>query len=225
MPIVALEAAIAAVNMPLAFARSGEHTQLVAVLSARPGRNSFVDEDGRWLGAYIPAAFRTFPFRLGRVEGRDEHVLCIASEGDHLVQGDQPIYEESGELSAQVQQIVSFLNTFEASRQQALAAGAALIEAGVLAPWPIRVRDQSGSDRTIGGMLRVDEQALSAVPDKAFLKLRRVGALGLAYAQMLSVSRLEILSRLSYLATSRAQSRKKELNLDFLREEDGNLVF
>lgn len=225
-PVVSMEVGMAAVNMPLAFTKAGNLIQLVAVMGSKPGKNNFVSKDGQWLGLYVPAVLRAFPFRLGRVEGRNDFAVCIAKDGGYLGAGGEPIYDTTGELAPKTKEAVDFLHQFENSRQQTLFAAAALQEAGVLSPWPIKTRDAGGREAMTDGLFRIDEQALSKISDEAFLKLRKVGALAIAYAQLLSMSRLELLGRLGQLAEQPANTnKKKELNLDFLREDDGNLVF
>lgn len=227
VPVVGLEVGSAALNMALAFVKHENIVQLVAVLGPQPGVNLFVGHDGKWLGSYIPGAFRSFPFRLARVEGRQEMALCI--EEGHLGSGDDPVYDGSGNLSRQVGESVNFLNAFEKSRQQTLFAAKALDEAGLLTPWSIKVRTPDGKEGAFGGIYRIDEPALNALDEAAFLKLRKVGALPIAYAQLLSIPRLEVLTRLSEfrarLAKAQPQQQGSNLNLDFLREDDGNLVF
>lgn len=51
IPLAAVEAAQAAAELPLAFASVDGVTQLVAVMSAKPGRNWFVGSDGSMAGA------------------------------------------------------------------------------------------------------------------------------------------------------------------------------
>lgn len=226
VPIVSLEVATAAVNMPLAFIKHEKMVQLVAVAGPQPGRNLFVGPDGKWLGAYIPGILRSFPFRLARVEGREDMALCI--DDAHLGAGDDPIYDQSGNLARQVGESVNFLNAYEKSRQQTMFAASALNDAGVLTSWPIKARTPDGKESAFSGLHRVDEIALNGLDEATFLKLRKVGALPIAYAQLLSISRFEVLTRLSEFQARLAKApaaKEKGLNLDFLREDDGNLVF
>jgi len=55
-------------RLPLAFVKEQDRYFLVAVLSFAPGTNLFVARDGKWLGEYIPAVFRSYPFMLARAE-------------------------------------------------------------------------------------------------------------------------------------------------------------
>lgn len=76
-----------------------------------------------------------------------------------------------------------------------------MAKAGVIRPWQIRLKAEE-SERTIAGLHRIDEAALNALADDAFLKLRRIsGALPIAYAQMLSTSQLGIFEQLARLQT------------------------
>ena len=51
-----------------------------------------------------------------------------------------------------------------------MSAVAALAEAGVIQPWPIKLKAEQG-ERAIAGLHRVDEAALNALADDVFLKL------------------------------------------------------
>jgi SapC len=68
----------AALAMPIAFMHQEPDTYVpVALTSPRAGRNVFVAPLGQWLGTYVPFAWRTYPFRLLRVQSSDQVVLCI----------------------------------------------------------------------------------------------------------------------------------------------------
>lgn len=76
LPLGASEFRHAVPAMPIGFvARSGRYipAALVAVMKAR---NVFVGPTGQWLGGYVPATLRAYPFSLRRVEG-SEPTLCI----------------------------------------------------------------------------------------------------------------------------------------------------
>ncbi len=76
---------------------------------------------------------------------------------------------------------------------------AALAEARVIQPWPIKLKAEQ-SERSITGLYCIDEVALNALADDVFLKLRKTsGALPIAYAQMLSMGQLGIFQHLARL--------------------------
>ena len=64
VPLTATELPKAVMTLPVGFIEQGGAFVLVAVLGLQPGKNLFVGPQGRWVGNYIPAAFRSYPFRL-----------------------------------------------------------------------------------------------------------------------------------------------------------------
>ena len=86
----------------------------------------------------------------------------------------------------------------ERSRRGTDLAVAALAQAGVIRPWQIKLKTDQG-EQAISGLHRIDEAALTALPDDVFLKLRKASALPLAYAQMLSAGQLGIFEHLARL--------------------------
>jgi len=86
----------------------------------------------------------------------------------------------------------------ERNRKVTDLAVAALAQADVIQPWPIKLKTDQG-EQAVGGLHRVDETALRALPDEGFLKLRKAAALPIAYAQMLSVGQLGVFALLARL--------------------------
>jgi hypothetical protein len=199
--VVGAELAAAALSMPLAFIGQADRHTLVAVLSLTPGRNLFVAPDGRWLGGYVPALFRAYPFGLAPKQGTDEIVLCV-DEGSGLVTdaqpGGEPFFDGDGKLSPAVQQTFDLLVQVEGSRRATEVSVAALTDAGVIQPWPIKVKTEQG-EQPIGGLHSINEAALNALPDEIFLRLRKASALPLAYTQLLATGQIGILSHLTKL--------------------------
>lgn len=166
----------------------------VALLGVDGANNLYLHDDGRWLGSYVPAAVRAHPFRLGQPRG-GEQALCLDSE--HLCEPEtgQPLFDQDGNLAEPVQQTLKFLTECEKNRRATQAATHALNEAGLIEPWPLQVaRGEDLSPVQVQGLYRVNEQALNALTDEAFVSLRPYGALALAYAQRFSMNHLEQLA-------------------------------
>ena len=184
--------------MPLAFVQEADRFVLVALLSLKPGRNMFLAPDGRWLGGYIPAALRAYPFRLLPKQGTNEVVLCIDADSGLVVEGQtgEDFFDQDGNVSPALKTVFDFLMEAERSRKAADLAVSALAEAGVIKPWPIKLKTEQG-EQAIGGLHHIDEAALAALPDDGFLKLRKASALPVAYAQLLSAGQLGIFGNLA----------------------------
>jgi hypothetical protein len=102
VPLAASELARAALAMPLAFLQLEGRYTLVAVQSLLPQRNMFVTADGRWLGLYVPAFYRGYPFRLLRKPDSEELVLCVDEESGLIVDGTSPgeeFFDKDGNAS------------------------------------------------------------------------------------------------------------------------------
>jgi len=171
------------------------------VLSLVPGRNIFVGSDGRWLGNYVPAWFRVYPFRFLPQKGGGEAVLSV-DEGSRLVvdadSSGETFFDADGKLSPALKPIVELLRQVQRSQQATDLAVSALAQAGVIKPWQIKIKSEQG-EQAVSGLDHVDEAALGALPDAAFLKLRAASALPIAYAQMLSEGQLSVLGQLARL--------------------------
>jgi len=193
--------------MPVAFVEQSGRRQLMAVLSLSPGRNMFVGPDGRWLGSYVPVFFRSYPFRLLQPDGTDESVLCVDEDSKLIVAGHEAgedFLDAKGGPSAAVKPIVDLLTEVERSRKTTQVAVSALFEAGVVQPWKITLKTPGG-EQVIGGLHRIDEAALNALEDEAFVKLRKAGALPVAYAQILSMGQLGVFDLLARFQTPATQ--------------------
>lgn len=220
--LVGAELARAALSFPVAFIQQGEDFVPAAVLGLESNRNLFVAADGRWLGGYVPAALRGYPFILGRTE-EGQQLLCV-DEGSGLVSegpDGQRFFEDDGTPSKAVGEVLDFLTKIEQNRAATATVCAALKARNLIEPWPITLKSDQG-DRKIEGLFRVNETALNALDDEAFLTLRSRGALPLAYAQLLSMQQLRMLAELAAVRAPRPQRTPlgAELDLSWL-EGDG----
>lgn len=79
-----------------------------------------VAPDGRWLGGYVPAYFRSYPFRLLRQQNTDQTVLCVDTDSGLVVEGDvagEDFIGPDGNISPALKQVVDFLDETERSRR------------------------------------------------------------------------------------------------------------
>jgi hypothetical protein len=207
VPVVGGELARLAAAMPVAFFEQSGRYQLVAVLSLTPGHNMFVGSDGRWVGGYIPAWCRSYPFHLVQPEGSEDAVLCVDEEGALIAEGEsggEDFFDPEGAVSQALRPIVDLLLESERSRKATEIAVSALAEAGVITPWPITVKTDEG-EKPLTGLHRIDEPALNALGDEGFLKLRKASALPVAYAQLLSMGQLSVFADLAKLQVQLAR--------------------
>jgi hypothetical protein len=209
--LVAAEIPKAISAMPMAFTRHQDRYILVAVLSLIPDINFFVAPDGRWLGKYIPSVFRSYPFCQARVEGQENHVLCV-DEDSGLINDDktagEPFFDDNGELTQPVKDVMNFLNHVTQNRAVTETAVVSLAEAGLITEWPLKIKDEV-QEKPVSGLYRVDETRLNALDDQTFLKIRKAGALPIAYAQLMSMGNMQNLAQMAKAWEQMNQSQMK----------------
>lgn len=205
VPIVAAELSRAVSSMPLAFVRLREQYLLVGVLSLAPGRNLFVAPDGRWLGAYVPSAFRGVPFRLVKSEKQADLILCVDEDAGLVYDGKElgeRFFDEDGNISRPLKEVMDFLHNVEKNKMATEGAVSALNQAGAIIPWRLKI-----GGKNIEGLYRVDEAKLLETEDSIFLQLRKAGALPIAYGQLLSMGNLFILEKLAAVRKKHDENR------------------
>lgn len=226
VPLVGAEMAQGVHNFPIVFAPLGESFSLMALLSLQPESNLYIAPDGRWLATYVPAILRQYPFAVGLPAEGGEPILCVDADSDLLSDTDgQPMFEIDGEPSEAMRKIMDFISEIERNRAATIRAVNALSKHKLIVPWEITLQQKSGPQQ-LNGLFKIDEVAMNALPDDAFLEVRHSGALPIVYAHLLSLNRIDLLVR---LATARAQSPTPAAKAPALAagaiDPNGDLIF
>lgn len=197
VPVVIAELQQAVLSFPLAFVRQQEQFELMAILGVVSEQNLFVGGDGRWLGNYVPAYIRSYPFRLVRAEG-DKLLLCVDEEGARVgdeKEGELFFDDEEGGPSEAIRNVLAFLQQLKAAEVRTRDACNVLAKKEVLKPWPLSVKRPQG-EQTISGLFQADEAVLHGLDKESIVELRDTGALAVAYGQIFSMGNLHVLGRL-----------------------------
>lgn len=227
-PLVMQELPKACMTLPIAFVAQDDKFIPVAVQGLHPGQNLFVAPDGRWLGGYIPAIYRSYPFALANAEN-DQLVLCVDADSGLLSDSEgEPFFDEQGQPSQPVKDVLNFLQQVQANRALTARLCAALAAEGLIQPWSITLETEEG-EKTVQGLYRIDEAAFNALQGEALYRIHQAGALPLVYCQLLSMQHLHMLGKLTAAharvkAQSQPATRAGELDLDFLNNH-GTISF
>ncbi|MEX1198727.1 MAG: SapC family protein [Pseudohongiellaceae bacterium] len=212
----------------LAFIQRDGNWQPVALLGIGGEKNLYVDADGKWLGRYVPAALRGYPFTLAAREDGDK-VLCLneahlATEGTSE-DGTQPLFHGE-ELAEPTARTLGFLKQCDQARTGTAAATKALADADLFQPWPLKVnRGEEKEPLTLDGLHHINEQRLNELDAETFAGLRRAGALLLAYSQLLSMVQTEQLGQRAEHLGAQAKARTATDDLGSLFDDSGSLNF
>lgn len=212
----------AMLHLPIAFLASGDAYVPVAVQGLAPRQNLFVDRDGRWLGAYVPAAYRCYPFSFAEA-APGQPVLCFDEDSGLLSSAEgEEFFDAEGKPGTAVADVMRFLAQLTPGRQQMQKVCELLQKHNLFEPWPIRIVGEHG-EQALAGLYRINEAAMNKLPADAFIELRDAGALVCVYCQLLSAPHLQTLGKLSEFHTkagnaapARVPTKGKELDLSFL---------
>ncbi|MCD5995590.1 SapC family protein [Pseudomonas sp. CDFA 602] len=218
-PLVAQELPKAMLSMPIGFAAEGESFFPVAVQGLTPGKNLFVANDGSWLTSYIPAPYRSYPFRMVTNE-HGEYVLCV-DEASGLVSDSvgQPFFNEDSTPSSRLLSILEFFKQIDNNRNLTQAACSILQKYNLIQMWPITIKGEQ-AEHQVEGLFRIDEALLNALSGEALLEVQQCGGLTIAYCQMLSMQHLPAMGQLADAHVAAQQKTDKVLveNLGFMSE-------
>lgn len=181
----------AARNCPIVFAQAGAEWQPVMVVGLAEQQNLCVDEHGDWRSdSYLPAYVRRYPFCTALAARDDSRVVVCVDEAGL---GDEAPYffDPKGEDTPLWRELDHLIREMDiASRQTALFCQR-LVALGLLEPFEAAVRPAVGQERHVGGMWRVGEGKLNALPATVIVELMRSGFLSRIYAHLMSLDNFQ----------------------------------
>jgi hypothetical protein len=209
-PLLCSEFPKAAHCLPIVFAVQNKETRQLgafALLGLQPDMNLLVDVQGNWLGRYIPAIFRRYPFLVVKgAADKEEYIFCIDEAGGHLFDsGGQPLFDAKGNQSAFLKKVFNFVRQCQQQVPVGEKLCALLQKFDLFTELILDLPEgQRGKMLKMSGLLRVDEKKLGALSDADFLELRRFGALALIYAHLFSLRQVEALAERLKNATGKS---------------------
>jgi hypothetical protein len=158
--------------------------------------------------------------------------LCFDEDSKLLTKNEgEALFDAEGQPTPTTKNILGFLNHVEQNRKLTQLLCQSLADHNLLQAWPIKVQTEDGKQKTIQGLLRIDEEALNKLGSSALQALQRSGALAIAYMQLLSMQHLIGVANLARAlaeqdknkgAQSLVNKSSGELDLEFL---NGNGTF
>lgn len=201
--VLAGEAGQIAMNYPIVFVTENDAILPFAMLGLSKGENLFVDDAGRWLGLYIPAILRRFPFFMGRSSAGDakENLMLLVDDAYLSETEGEPLFgPDEGEPKGPVARAIQFLTEIAIQDARTATIIKSMADSQLFDPLPLQVTRGSDAPVNLTGIMTINEAKLNALPDDKFLEFRRSGALTLAYAHLISLGQF---GRLRSLASAR----------------------
>lgn len=199
MAIGAHEVPKIGLHVPLAFVQQQDGYDLVALTGLKEEENLLVNPlNGHWLVSYLPDFAKVYPFRLAPRPNSDDLMVIVDMESGLVTHNSQDLrfFEDNGQPSQAFSEVTATLERLQRGRMVSFELCQRLQDAEVFEPWPLMVQD-GDSQHQMKGLFRINEEALRGLGNVAFLALRKNNALGLAYAQMMSMGNVHTLGRLA----------------------------
>ncbi|WP_354005158.1 SapC family protein [Ramlibacter cellulosilyticus] len=212
VPLTAVEFRSAAGEYPIVFVQSGASLWPAVVLGLRREENLMVTEQGEWLGRYIPAFVRRYPFVFSAAAGDRQMVLCVdeAFPGFNRQGRGEPLFTPAREPSPYVGRVLRFLQEYRAQFARTRAFCERLQQLELLEP--MQARFTVGTmPLSLGGFLAVGRQRLKALPGDALASLAAQDELELLYLHLHSLRNFESLHhRLPFAAAEALPAAEAE---------------
>lgn len=192
IPLLVGEVAHAVRHYPLVFVPGIDNTApvLVALVGLGDNVNRFVDSQGQWRAdTYVPAYVRRYPFLPLQTPGQAEPILGIDLSAPWVhTQAGEAFVDATGHATPRLERVMTFQNEYQQQAEATAAMCIALQGAEVMVAQTLQWLDARGERQQLDGFLCVDEGKLKALLPDALVTLHRADAMGLAYAQLLSMS-------------------------------------
>ena len=227
-PLLAAEVAHAVTCFPIAFIKHNDNYQLVVLQSLQPNINLYVNKQGQWLAPYMPSWYRSHPLRLLQ-NNTGEYLLCVDEDSSSFQinsTGEQRLFDAQGNYTSSLSKVLEFLQQCHNNRMLTETLVNQIAEAELIIPWPLQLETGKGQPTPVNGVYQIDEHALRTLPGSQLAVLSQSGALAVAYAQLLSIPRLQDFSRrYRQRVEDQTQEASGEINLDNLFGDQGDSKF
>ena len=119
------EALLCSESLPIAFIKNNEEDgkenyKLIALCGLFKKKNAFLDNNSKWTGSYIPAIYRSYPYKILKENPHDEKkILCIDTDNDLFTEENEKnsiaLFEKNGEPSEYLKRTIKFVSSLEKS--------------------------------------------------------------------------------------------------------------
>ena len=189
VPLMAVEFIRAATEYAIVFTAAGDDVLPAAVLGVKPEQNLYLSADAQWQAKYVPAFVRRYPFVFSASSDGKTLTLCIdeSHPGLNAAGRGQRLFGDDGKPAPYVQQVLKFLQEYQAHFERTRAFGRRLKEYDLLEPMQAQVTTPKGEKLSLGGFMAVPRAKLRALAPEALAALAKTDELELLYLHLYSM--------------------------------------
>ena len=205
VPLTGVEFPMALAEYPIIFAGSPGEIAPAVILGLGGTENNFLAPDFTWMGKYIPAFIRRYPFVFSRAD--DRFLLCVDEEyaGFNRDGLGQQFFTPEGEMAPLVQNVLAFVQEYQAQFTRTQMFCAKIEKLDILEPMQAQVTVDGVMQNMLGGFQAVSREKLKALPGDTLAELAATDELELIYLHLQSMRNFEALR--DRMVTSRQRTR------------------
>ncbi|MDD7804747.1 MAG: SapC family protein [Endozoicomonas sp. (ex Botrylloides leachii)] len=191
VPLTGIEFFEASRDMPVLFRKEEDGNFLpLALLSLMNEGHKQLDETGSWSDSYIPAFVRRYPFAM-----TDEGAVCFDRKSKQLAEEEgKPLFNDKGENTKELNNILTFLNSYDKQQKATRDYCAECKELDLLAPFNLQVMLDNNPLR-LEGLYAISEEKLAKLPADKVNTWFCSGWLAWSYAHLHSLSAISRLAK------------------------------
>lgn len=193
VPLMVAEFAQVANELTIVFAGPGDDLIPAVLLGIRENENLFVDGEGKWLGRYVPAFLRRYPFVFSSSDDGQNFTLCIdeSFEGANSEGRGERLFDADGEQTQYLKGVLGFLQAYQVQFQRTKALTSRLRELNLLEPMRAQFSLRDGRTITLAGFEAVSREKLKAIAPEQLNVLFASDDLELIYLHLQSMKNLQ----------------------------------
>lgn len=189
VPLMAVEIIRAATEYAIVFTAAGDDVVPAAVLGVKGDQNLYLASDAHWEAKYIPAFIRRYPFVFAASADKKTLTLCIdeTHPGINSEGRGQRLFADDGKPSSYTQNVLKFVQEYQAHFERTKLFGQHLKELGLLEPMQATVTTPKGEQLKLGNFLAVSRTKLRELAADDLAKLAKTDELELIYLHLYSM--------------------------------------
>lgn len=189
VPLMAVEFPHAAPEYAIVFAGAQDALMPAVILGVRGNENLYLTKEGAWPSKYIPAFVRRYPFVFSTADDGKTFMLCVdeAFPGFNREGRGQRLFGDDGKPSPYVNNVLKFLQEYQAQFQRTREFCRKVRELELLEPMQAQISMGSGERLSLGGFWAVNRGKLKALPGEKLAELAKTDELELLYLHLQSM--------------------------------------
>lgn len=189
VPLMAVEFPHAAAEYAIVFAGGKDELMPAVILGVRGNENLYLNAQAKWAAKYIPAFVRRYPFVFSTADDAKTFMLCVdeAFPGFNREARGQRLFAEDGKASPYVENVLKFLQEYQAQFMRTRAFCRKVKELDLLEPMQAQIAMGSGEKLSLGGFWAVNRPKLKALSGDKLAELAKTDELELLYLHLQSM--------------------------------------